>query len=372
MLRALVLCVVCLAVSIGARANDAKLGVHGVWKGSIGNLPIMACFKGEDSYHFGAYYYLSHLQLIHLEDVGSGKVWFEAKSQDKVGLGTQWKLEVIHDNEISGMWSAHGKELPITLTRITEGLKDGDGQEATCGSDAFFKPRITQPKIIEKPASLDGQAYIDVEVDAGKQFDVNFKTFKLQGKSAEIAAVNELLLAQLPKPGDTPRYVDCIRGGSESGGQEGNFDVSIAPTILTPHWLVASSGDGSYCGGAHPINSCSEEVYDLRQGKAVELKKWFSAGTFDTDGKLLGKLLALVKSQYIKDAGNASECADSVKGAEFWGLSLAKKGMNFTPSLSYAETACMDPVTLSFKTVDGFLNADGKRQLANFSSELAK
>jgi hypothetical protein len=201
---------------------------------------------------------------------------------------------------------------------------------------------------------------------------VDLDTFKLNGNSPEISAVNERLLVVLPKKGKSAPYIECLQNTLGGSGRDGSYSVSITPLILTKSWLVAGSGDGSYCGGAHPINSSSEDVYNLRNGKDVDLREWLLAGAIDQDGKLSNCLNTLVLGKFTKAPDTDKECADSAKNAFGWTLSLAKKGVSFTPSLSYAETACMNPTILSASEVAPFLTVDGKKQLTDFQSELPK
>ena len=48
-----------------APADSAELA--GVWEGTVGSLPVRACFVRRDWGTFGAYYYLSQRRLIPLD-----------------------------------------------------------------------------------------------------------------------------------------------------------------------------------------------------------------------------------------------------------------------------------------------------------------
>ena len=70
------------------------------------------------------------------------------------------------------------------------------------------------------------------------------------------------------------------------------------------------------------------------------------------------------------DAGD--ECLDAVKKTNKWDASLNKEGIGLTPSMEYAENACADDVVVGFDDILPFLNEQGKKQLADFRSELPK
>lgn len=369
MFKKLAALLICCAAAGSAQSETNQNSLHGVWTGKIGNLPINACFDlGQKANQFGSYYYLSQLKPIPLEMKDHGASWSEVDDKNS----SQWTISSAKGDVVSGTWSGGAKQLPLNLTRIKASTKNVDGDDQPCGSNAFFAPRVKPFKIIQSPAKLDGITYTKMTLDAGKQFDVDLDTFKLNGTTPGISAVNKRLLSVLPKKGKVAPYIECLQNTLSGSGRDGSYTVNTTPVVLTKSWLVASSGDGSYCGGAHPLNSSSEDVYNLRNGTDVDLREWLLAGAIDQDGKLSNNLNALVLGKFVKDPDTDKECADSAKNAFGWTLSLAKQGVSFTPSLSYAETACMNPTVLSVSEVAPFLNADGKKQLANFQSELPK
>jgi hypothetical protein len=369
MLKKLVVLLICCAAPSSAQSATDQNSLHGVWSGKIGNLPINACFDlDQDSNHFGSYYYLSQLKPIPLEMKDNGTTWSEVDDKNS----SHWNIRSAQGDNISGTWSGGAKQLPLQLTRIKATTKNADGDDQPCGSNAFFAPRLKPFKITQSPNKLDGIAYTSIALDAGEQFVVDLETFKLNGNSPSISAINKNLLSILPMKGKAAPYIECLQNTLASSGRDGSYAVSITPLILTKSWLVTSSGDGSYCGGAHPVNSSSEDVYSLRNGKEIDLRDWLVAGTVDQEGKLSDALNQLVLRKFVEDPDTDEVCADSAKNAFGWTLSLAKKGVSFTPSLSYAETACMNPTILSVSEVAPFLNTDGKKQLTNFQSELPK
>jgi hypothetical protein len=358
-----------LATSNVCKAEDNP-ALFGIWSGKIGDFPIVACLETKGNYRFGAYYYRSQLKAIHLIEGEGGRSWKETNSKNEPE--PRWQLDAVDGNRVTGTWLSENKSLPIKLERMAGELTDGDGQETACGSDAFFEPRITPYKILETATTLDGQAYIKVTLDAGKQFDAVLETFKLKGSDPQTAAINQILLRDLPQPGRKPDYVECIQSALANGGNDGDYSVGVTPTILTPSWLVVNWGNGSYCGGAHPTNSSGTTEYDRRTGTVVDLDKWLAPASIDQDGKITGSLISLLEQKYVAEAEDNSECIESMKSTFGWGMSLSKSGIDFTPSMPYAYTACANPVNIGFESVAPFLNEQGKKKLADFRSELPK
>lgn len=345
-----------------AHADDAPAPMSGVWTGTIGTYPVNVCLqvKSDDSYNFGAYYYLSHLKLISLqqgEKDNKGK-WTEGTDADKPDA--VWTLGM-KDDTVTGSWAGNGKTLDVNLHRLA--ALTGDDADGPCASEAFFSPRLTPPTIKETAATLDGHAYTKVSVDAGKQFDVAYETFKLNGSGAAIDKLNAIFL-----PDGGKGYVECLQGAAGMGN-DGSYDVHFTPEVYTEHYLVVQSGDGSFCGGAHPVNSSSDIVYDLRTGEALDLSTWLTPAAMK-DNKIAGKLSKLVIAAYTKSRGDNQDCISAVKEADGWDASLTKTGMTFTPELPYAAQACADATEISFNDVAPFLNADGKKQVAAFRGEL--
>ncbi|MBG1230864.1 hypothetical protein [Aestuariivirga litoralis] len=365
MLKVIVALVWGLILAAQAHAEGDVQPLNGIWTGTIGKLPVNVCLQVKDGeYNFGAYYYLSHLKLINLQTSDKGG-WTEGTDEAKPDA--VWTLKMAGGDTVSGSWVGNGKTFDVNLHRLAK--LSGEDVDSPCGANEFFKPRLTPPKITETPATLDGQPYTKVKVEAGKQFDAILETFKLPGKGAGIAAINKQLLEGVPQNGSAPGYVECLQQATTMG-RDGDYDVSLSPTVLTAHWLVVGSGDGSFCGGAHPANSSSEQVYDLRNGKALDLRTWFASGIAAKDGKLSGKLESMVMKAFTDDKDNGEECAEAVKDNFGWDVSLASTGMSFTPELPYVSTACANAVVIGFKEAAEFLKPEGQKQLAEFHSEL--
>lgn len=258
-----------------------------------------------------------------------------------------WKIATLQTDEITGIWSGNGKELPIKLQRINIDSIDKKDTGQLCSQSAFLGPILMKPKFVESAAAIDGVAYTTVELNAGKNVAATLETFKLKGTGRAIQKINKVLLTRI----DEPDYEDCIGNavGSQGGGGEYSFDMK--PIVLTKNWLVAQSFDGSFCGMAHPINEFNDYVFDLRSGKDVDISIWIKA---DETAKLQNSLwplsTALTNIVVLKQTSENPECGDVVREKDLsWRMSLDHDGMIFTPQVSYSEKSCENPVTIGFK-----------------------
>ncbi|RZI97759.1 MAG: hypothetical protein EOO54_29470, partial [Haliea sp.] len=118
---------------------------RGVWEGTLGEQPVVACFNGED--FGGSYYYLKFLRPIQLAQNNNRGAWHEE------GRSGSWQLNRPQGNRMTGTWLPPKKgsaSLPLALTLI-----DGGGENLACGSDAY-NARIEQALEIQpgKPQKM--------------------------------------------------------------------------------------------------------------------------------------------------------------------------------------------------------------------------
>ena len=101
--------------------------------------------------------------------------------------------------------------------------------------------------------------------------------------------------------------------------RNGYWERSVEVTMLGPRYLSLVSRDNAMCGWAHPNNSSMALVYDLTDGKLVDLAKLLPGLVTKTaleetlDGSRIGtisspRLLALYLGERKKDAGLDPEC----------------------------------------------------------------
>lgn len=378
-----------------ALAEDMSASLFGVWSGTIGKSPIIACFDPDNNLNLSAYYYPTHLMAITLHGEDDGVTWIELNEHKFKQIGPTWHLKLAQPNRIVGEWTSGTQKLPIQLSRL-----DHDGAEfkdiGPCGSDLFMKPREPKPKIIQSQAKLDGHNYTKISVDAGKGIKVELNTFSLPGTEKAILSVNEVLAKYLPIDGKEPAYVGCLSWAMERNKSDGSYSHNFHPVVLTDHWLVAQETDESNCAPNFwdPLND--EFVFDLRSGHVVDLQDFIksdiravqagqstAANTIEPvskpaassrlhgvkqAGRLPDDLLKLAWGRYSSE--NA-ECATKI-GQDISVRSLTKAGMSFMPYLPYFVQECRIETVITFAELQPFLTDEGKAKLSEFQSELPK
>ncbi len=357
----------------------------GVWSGTLGDLPIMACMQHSEYSDTAAYYYRKHMKIITLTSLSdkpnATKIpqWIEGDDRNDTAKNPQWKLSLIDTNTLSGTWSAApdkaAKSLPVTLKRVAT---DYDNYNL-CGSLAFNEPRITPMKITRKPAKKDGVAYTDITADVGKQFDVSLGTFALLGNSTAIKKINTELAKEISGEPSKSNYFECITGALSNNGSDGDYSAGLVPDLITRNHMVSNESYSNYCGGAHPNYYINWRNWDLRTGNAINLMDWLNATAVVrtkqgqgenayTEITIQPALRKILKAKWLVLA--EPECNDVIDDHEYWNLHLTRKGISFYPDLAHALTACETDIQLAFSELAPLLNPAGKRGIAFFRADL--
>ena len=371
-MRHLLLLAAPLLATPAAAAVDLN-AMHGVWKGTIGRLPVHACYDPGEFRNEGKYFYDRVLKTIPLivDDEKAGDVtegWPDTK-----GIA-RWTITTTAANQIEGVWRGNGKTLPIRLTRLPY---TPDKEIATaCGSLAFAQPIIAAGKVVRAPARAQGLTIEQWSLVHADSDSYEIRSFQLPGTDSATAAINR----RLRKPFDDAHegWIWCVRFAGAWGGQ---FSETIAPTLATRRWLAVTKQHESSCGGAHPNNSNVPTLFDRRTGAVVNLMDWMLPsmvyrkkvdGFEETLDSLTGALSKFVVSRHPRNALDDRECAEVIQTADTWSLELRRDGIAFTPDLPRVVMACGDELVVSFRDLQPFLNPIGKREVAALQSELAR
>ena len=125
-----------IALAAAAQPAAPPAVLAGIWEGTIGTLPVRACFVERDWGAFGAYYYLSRLQLIGLEEAVSGRRDAVRETAESGGSAPVWRIDRGTET-LGGQWTNGGRTLPLRLHRVAQ----ASGEESPCASLAFHRPR---------------------------------------------------------------------------------------------------------------------------------------------------------------------------------------------------------------------------------------
>ena len=361
-----------LLLSQPAQAAPDLKAMHGVWRGTMGNLPVHACYDAGEYSSDGKYFYMRRLSTIPLKadekvagDLTEG--WADTKGV------ARWQIKAITKNGAEGVWTGKGKTLPIRLTRLPFATsEDFDGP---CGSLAFVQPIIAATRIVKSPRRVYGLAVEKWKL-AFPDESVSVETFQLLGTGPAIAAINRRLREPFDKSDEGWKW--CLRNAGAWGGA---YYDDIEARLVTGRWLSVMVHNESSCGGAHPNNSNLPILFDRQSGKSVDLYTWFTSassnrrkveGYSETIDTLTGKLFDLVLTLHPRASESEEDCGGAVKTASSWTLELKGEGIGFTPDLPRVVMACGDEVILSWNKLALFLSRSGKREVAALRAELGR
>ena len=349
-------------------APDLK-AMHGVWSGTIGNLPVQACYNASDYTNDGRYFYLNRLSTIPLisDTKKPGELTEGWPDQKKVA---RWRIGSITANGVEGAWTGNGRTLPIRLTRMRFAVSEDS--DSPCGSLAFVQPIIAATRIVKRPGRVHGLAVEKWKL-ATPDESVSIESFQLRGTGPAIAAINQRLRESFDHSEEGWKW--CLRNAGAWGG---SYYDEVETRLLTAHWLSVMSHNENSCGGAHPNNSNQSILFDRQSGRQVDVYTWFGSaapkreqvdGTSETIDEPTGKLFDLIMKLHPRTGEKDKECGDAVATASSWALELKADGVSFTPELPRVVMACGDEVVLPWAKLRPFLNSVGKREVAALLAE---
>jgi hypothetical protein len=355
-----------------AMAQPASTGgPDGIWEGTIGTLPIRACFVQRDGSAFGAYYYLSHFQLVALQrEEGASGGYSEGAGDPGAAL---WRNVEVRAGNLTARWTSGSRTLPVRLHRVA----GGGGEEGACASVAFHQPRLAGIRTVTARATAEGVAYTKLTLDTRDHFGIEVETFALDGDSAAVRRINATLGESLA--GNPPHWLECITGSLDNSGFEGEASESLTPAMISRRWLsVASSGEWS-CGGAHPDSSSTYRLFDLTSGAEVELLDWFLPAavkreTFEGSAEVSKTLEPAFRTFILTDwhpDADAAECDEVVRSQDFWNVGLTREGFVFSPSLPHVVQACGDNFFVDFDRIQPWLTPQAAEQVRALRAEPA-
>src|SRR5437868_8328131 len=149
-----------VALILGAMLPSAAVaqpaptaGVAGIWEGTVGTLPVRACFTTREWGSFGAYYYTSRLKLLGLEAQDGATDSFSETGGDVAEV--YWRTVRVAGDTLTAHWVAGRQGLPVLLHRVPARV----GEEGACANIAFHQPRLAGVRTTTSRATVDGTAY---------------------------------------------------------------------------------------------------------------------------------------------------------------------------------------------------------------------
>ncbi len=348
-----------------------------IWKGTLGDTAITACFVEETAYD-GAYYVDSVLEPIRLAQVeGSDPPEVAEMRGFDDATGAVWTLQSA-DGSIAGERATDTETLPIRLTALPVELPE---YGSACQTDAFLDPLLVGGETSTKRDGFDGTAYTVLEYQGPKRAGIDdyvVSSFALNPVRPGDAAINAALAKALPDGTASHLMGQCV--GASLPGLGGYMEEAWAPTMITARWLGIRRSGTSYCGGAHPNHESTLAVYDRASGAEVDPWTWFKPGAlefYDFESEIdpnpvkrpiaglsaaLGKALRAHWPAQEED----SECGllEEFDGTS-WDIGLTREGPVFVPQLPHVMFACTEEVVIPWKQARPFLSKEGRAVMAS-------
>lgn len=347
----------------GIRTEVLK-GPRGVFEGTIGRYPVIACFDARyDDDGFGSYYYLSQLKPIPLAANDAKDRWSEGSVyNDNLAEGAPvWTIRTGKTGNVTGTWRGGKRSYPIKLTRIAQGAEE---YEAACGKDSFLGPRIGTPEFIRTPASLGGFDYTVLNYKTPPHFSLlSISGFTFAASQPGDGPIIAKLGAMLPTGSTQDEYAQCMAGNLLWRGEDGDFEMAASPRFANSQLLSVETTNSVYCGGAHPNFWQDYFLYDRQSGEAID-----PAGLFNDSGLKLSEYGSKLMQAPLRDVIVAQwpddtdpECKDAVQDQEYWSIQVLEGGISFQPDFPHVLTACEEQLFLTWDQTSPFLSDEGRK-----------
>ena len=362
---ALVVVVAIMVPSASAAAENVPPAPYeGVWQGTIDNLPIRACFSGDEHRSFGAYFYMSKLMTIPLIKDDKGALQFSEGGQD--AKAPRWNLTRAAGNSIVGVWTQGAKTLPLRLSRIA--VADDN---MPCASMTFHKPRLSGLRILRSRATKDGIGYTKLALDHRGHFPgISLESFQLDGNGSAVRRINTVLAKPFGKSEDGEGWLGCVTSAFAGSALGADFGESFEPRLISQRWLSVIHSVGGYCGGAHPDSSSISMLFDRASGAQLNPLDWFTQNAVSREDlgdeygvytTLKPELVAVILRDRKPDD---PECYDATKEQESWDVGVDRGSLVFSPHLPHVISACGDDYRVPFIRLQPWLTETGKKMVA--------
>ncbi|MDO9404661.1 MAG: hypothetical protein Q7T87_11580 [Polaromonas sp.] len=312
------------ALLLTAAAQAQGTPPRGVWEGTLGDRPIIACFNGED--FGGSYYYTKFLRPIQLAQNNNRGPWHEE------GRSGSWQLNKPEGQRMTGTWLPPKKgsaSLPLDLTLVA-----GGGENLACGSDAY-NTRIEAPLEITpgKPQKLGEHRWRKLHF--GEQETVEIM---------QAGQVEQKINQQLRRVIDTRQervsaFYQTRRKFLSLSGVMGKNDLTAEPVYWSSQWIsvrfhrwMAEGGEGAISTGI--------STWDLTTGAEVDLWTWFGGRSRSADVFSRGSepLPPALRSFLFRQGGMAGKkpaagCENNGSATAPYVITLKKTSMRFSQEM---------------------------------------
>lgn len=328
----------CLLFSLTAQA--ARSPLQGVWRGTIGDQPVMVCLDTVND--LSSYYYPRYPKGLALQTPATaGGVWLE-KSQGKVS--GEWRLQSPDAGHLTGVWTAarSKRSAAISLSLI------GAQRDASpCESEAFNGPRLDAARPVGGKVQLYGRKHYQVI----SMLDGEVSGLQILEPGAPVAAINRHLRQALRSEG--VGYFSCHTAVTAESRDFAEYTIRAEPVFWSERWLTLAWSSSSSCGGAHPNSDLAFQNWDLKTGAPADLWRWFKSP----------EVTPALNRVIMAHAHPGPECSEVIANNGSYRLRPAANGMVFYPSLPHVAQACAEEILVPFRKLQPFLNASGRAEV---------
>ncbi len=366
-----------LVLTPGAAQESPPQQGGRIWKGTLGDKAITACFF-EERPGTGVFYADAALAPVRLEAESevAPHTLREMQGFDDP-TGAVWSLTVGEDS-ITGIWRKGEEAVPIRLTAQAAVRPD---YGSSCETAAFLDPLLAGGTVTSKRESLEGTAYTALEYTGPQRSGLEYygaATIALDPARPGDAAINAALAKALPDGTASHPAGQCLAGSLSWSSGQGDYGHFIAPELITPRWLGVGVSGSSFCGGAHPNHFIIKQVFDRDSGAEADPAAWFAPGAlqfYDWEpdpgerrpiAGLSAPLLRAVLSRWPVDdaefegaAEHRAECLDIARNVG-WQIGLTRQGPVFVPQMPHVAFACTEEIVVPWKDALPFLSPEGR------------
>jgi hypothetical protein len=250
-----------------AKAEGTQNELLGVWRGTLGQQEIVACWD-----HYGGNYYKLRKPLrIALNNTKNSDVWLEnewEKSEETIS----WQLNKPIDKHLVGsqIQSSTGTTLPIMLNRIHSSVPEDDKEECNFSGavyEAFNTPRLKATQIHYG----DSTNFMNTKYRVINALNGDIVSIELIGTKDSFTKANSVLHKEFMN--DVLGYLTC---DEFEPPRQGDYQSKIRLRFINNEWLSWSGHLEGYCGGAHPFFGSSTTTINLHTGDEINLWDWFN------------------------------------------------------------------------------------------------
>lgn len=288
----------------------------GVWEGTLGTQPIVACFN--TGFASGSYFYQRHKAPIQLRAPEKTPDWLET------GDTGRWSLDAVQGNALTGTWRSAkgtGAALPIRLRRV-----DAGDSETACGGDAYAGRLETPPRVVPgtRKDYAPGRSYRPLRF-AGQE------TLELFAPEPATARINRDLRAQLDMGKEAlDEYFGKRRDFLGRMGFPAEDERTAEPSYWNSQWLSVRFYQWAAGTGRNGI-SWSYTTWDMQSGQRVNPWSWVGVRAEGSSAALTPRLRRfLFRRDGIDPAKAEADCEANYAEGAYYDLTLEAKGLRFS------------------------------------------